>query len=52
MQYNYNNIAMMNQLYRQKENIENMINQYSQNVAQPPKMLNLVAGQGMKIFAL
>ena len=36
MPYNYNNIAMMNQLYRQKENIENMINQYSQNVAQPP----------------
>ena len=36
MSYNYNNIAMMNQLYRQKENIENMINQYSQNVAQPP----------------
>ena len=36
MPYNYNNIAMVNQLYRQKENIENMINQYSQNVAQPP----------------
>lgn len=36
MPYNYNNVAMMNQLYRQKENIENMINQYSQNVAQPP----------------
>ena len=36
MPYNYNNIAMMNQLYRQKENIEYMINQYSQNVAQPP----------------
>lgn len=36
MPYNYNNIAMMNQLYRQKENIENMINQYSQNVTQPP----------------
>ena len=26
----------MNQLYRQKENIENMINQYTQNFAQPP----------------
>ena len=36
MQYNYNNPGLMNQLYRQKENIENMINQYTQNFAQPP----------------
>lgn len=30
----YNN--MINQLFRQKENIENMINQYSQNLGVPP----------------
>ena len=40
MNYNYNNAGLMNQLYRQKENIENMINQYTQglgiNTAQPP----------------
>lgn len=36
MQYNYSNPGLMNQLYRQKENIENMINQYTQNFAQPP----------------
>lgn len=40
MPYNYNNPAMMNQLYRQKENIENMIAQYTQNLGitstQPP----------------
>ena len=36
---NYNNAGLMNQLYRQKENIENMINQYTQGLgisAQPP----------------
>lgn len=36
---NYSNPNMMNQLYRQKENIENMIAQYSQNIGvntQPP----------------
>lgn len=27
---------MINQLYRQKENIENMITQYAQNLQQPP----------------
>jgi len=37
MPYGYNNNPnMMNQLYRQKENIENMINQYTQNIGQPP----------------
>ena len=36
MPYNYNNTGLMNQLYRQKENIENMINQYTQNAVQPP----------------
>ena len=38
MPYNYNNAGLMNQLYRQKENIENMIAQYTQNMginAQP-----------------
>lgn len=36
---NYNNPNMMNQLYRQKENIENMIAQYTQGMgitSQPP----------------
>ena len=32
----YNNTNLMNQLYRQRENIENIINQYSQNIGQPP----------------
>ena len=40
MPFNFNNPNLMNQLYRQKENIDNMINQYSQmyggNNAQPP----------------
>lgn len=39
MPYNYNNPGMMNQLYRQKENIENMIAQYTQGLgitSQPP----------------
>lgn len=39
MPYNYNNPGMMNQLYRQKENIENMIAQYTQGLGvntQPP----------------
>lgn len=36
MNYNYNTTGLMNQLYRQKENIENMITQYSQNFSQPP----------------
>ena len=39
MPYNYNNAGLMNQLYRQKENIENMIAQYTQNMGintQPP----------------
>lgn len=34
MPYNYN--GMMNQLYRQKENIDNMINQYANTQATPP----------------
>ena len=39
MPYNYNNTGLMNQLYRQKENVENMIAQYTQNMGintQPP----------------
>lgn len=39
MNYNYNNAGLMNQLYRQKENIENMITQYTQGLGlntQPP----------------
>ena len=38
MSYNYNNAGMINQLYRQKENIENMINQYTQGfgITTPP----------------
>ncbi len=34
MPYNYN--GMMNQLYRQKENIDNMINQYANTQSTPP----------------
>lgn len=33
MPYNYN--GMMNQLYRQRDNIENMIAQYSQGLMNP-----------------
>ena len=35
MSYNYNTMGLMNQLYRQKDNIENMINQYSQGLMSP-----------------
>jgi len=35
MAYNYNNAGMMNQLYRYKDNIENMIAQYSQGLMNP-----------------
>ena len=31
-----NSPGLINQLYRQRENIENMINQYTQNTMQPP----------------
>lgn len=31
----YNSVGMMNQLYRQKDNIENMIAQYSQGMMNP-----------------
>lgn len=34
--YNYGNQNMLNQLMRQKENVESMINQYSQIQNQPP----------------
>lgn len=34
--YNYTNPSMVNQLYRQRENIDNMINQYSSAANQPP----------------
>ena len=36
MPYNYNQTNMMNQLYRQKDNIENMIAQYANMSSQPP----------------
>ena len=36
MPYNYNSAGMVNQLYRQKDNIENMIAQYTQSLNQPP----------------
>lgn len=35
MNYNYNTTGLMNQLYRQKDNIENMIAQYSQGLMSP-----------------
>lgn len=47
MQYNYNNPAMMNQLYRQKENIENMIAQYTQGLGiTTPPVQNIINTSG------
>lgn len=47
MQYNYNNPAMMNQLYRQKENIENMIAQYTQGLGiTTPPVQNIINTNG------
>jgi len=37
----YNALGMMNQLYRQKDNIENMIAQYS-NLQQQPPVQNII----------
>lgn len=44
MPYNYNNGAnMINQLYRQKDNIENMIAQYAQGFGnQQPPVQNII----------
>ena len=42
---NFNNsTALMNQLYRQKDNIENMIAQYTQNmgISQQPPVQNII----------
>ena len=48
MPYNYNNPAMMNQLYRQKENIENMIAQYTQGmgISSQPPVQNIINTNG------
>lgn len=45
MLYDYNNAGLMNQLYRQKENIENMINQYTQ-----PPVQNIINTTGNSEF--
>ena len=45
--YNFNNQNMLNQLIRQKENVENMINQYSQPQNQAP--IQNIINQGSNI---
>ena len=47
MPYDYNNAGLMNQLYRQKENIENMINQYTQPPVQ--NIINTTGGSEIDV---
>lgn len=47
MPYDYNSAGLMNQLYRQKENIENMINQYTQPPVQ--NIINTTGGSEIDV---